>query len=158
MTPQAFRAGIIGGLLGGVVIWGYEACVWAGWQHLLPLSALPANAVGLTLGKAAQIDLGAAAYVLGTAIHFGFAVLWGLGFAQVWPHLRGRDWEASLAGLLLAPALWGIMHAGIALLGQQHPNYIDPAVVIGGMMSHIFYTVPMALCVRWLMNKGVRNA
>ena len=33
-------------------------------------------------------------------------------------------------------------------LGQKHPDYTDPAVVIGGMMSHIFYTVPMALCVR----------
>ena len=43
-------------------------------------------------------------------------------------------------------------------LGQKHPDYTDPAVVIGGMMSHIFYTVPMALCVRRLMHKGVRNA
>ena len=57
---MTLRAGLVGGLIGGAAIWGYEACVWAGWQHLLPLSAIPANAVGLTLGKAAQMRLGAA--------------------------------------------------------------------------------------------------
>ena len=151
---MTLRAGLVGGLIGGAAIWGYEACVWAGWQHLLPLSAIPANAVGLTLGKAAQMRLGAAAYVLGTAIHFGFAVLWGLGFAKAWPYLRSKGCEASLAALLLAPVLWGVMHAGIALLGQQHPDYADPAVVVGGVLSHIFYTVPMALGVRRMMDSG----
>lgn len=53
------RAGVIGGLVGGVVIWFYEAAVWVGAQHLLPLSAIPSNATGLVFGEAIQHQLGA---------------------------------------------------------------------------------------------------
>lgn len=138
--------GAVGGLLGGVVIWLYEAVVWAGIQHLMPLGAIPANAVGLSLGPAWQALPGAA--VLGTAIHFGFAMVWGAGFALAWPGLRRMGVEATFAALLLAPVLWVVMHAAIMLAGHRHPDYADPAVVIGGVFSHLFYTVPMALWVR----------
>ena len=33
----AVRAGLIGGLVGGVSIWIYEAIVWVGVQRLMPL-------------------------------------------------------------------------------------------------------------------------
>ena len=138
--------GAAGGLLGGAVIWIYEAVVWAGIQHLMPLAAIPANAVGLSLGPAWQALPGAA--VLGTAIHFGFAMAWGAAFALVWPSLRRTGIEATLAALLLAPVLWVMMHAAIIFAGHHHPDYADPAVVIGGVFSHLFYTVPMALWVR----------
>jgi hypothetical protein len=36
----------------------------------------------------------------------------------------------------------------IALVSDSHPNYLDPVVVIGGFMSHIFFTVPLALYVK----------
>ena len=138
--------GAAGGLLGGAVIWIYEAVVWAGIQHLMPLAAIPANAVGLSLGPAWQAlpESG----VLGTAIHFGFAMAWGAAFALVWPSLRRTGIEATLAALLLAPVLWVVMHAAIIFAGHHHPDYADPAVVIGGVFSHLFYTVPMALWVR----------
>ena len=35
----AVRAGLIGGLAGGVIVWIYEAVVWVGWQHQMPFPA-----------------------------------------------------------------------------------------------------------------------
>lgn len=150
-TMGKLRIGAFGGLLGGVIIWIYEAVVWVGVQHLLPLAGIPRNATGLVFGRAIQEMLGAVAYVIGTGIHFGFAILWGILFAWIWPALQRRGWEASLAGLLLAPPLWIVMHVAIAIAGHDHPDYLDPVVVIGGFLSHIFFTVPMALYVKRAM-------
>jgi hypothetical protein len=74
-TRQIVRAGLIGGLVGGVTIWIYEAIVWVGAQHLMPLAGIPRNATGLVFGKAVQDSLGPLAYVVGTAIHFFFVRL-----------------------------------------------------------------------------------
>jgi len=144
----AVSAGVPGGLLGGVCIWIYEAVVWVGAQHLLPLAGIPANAVGLIFGKAVQSALGPLAMILGTGVHFTFAVLWGVGFALIWPALRRRRVEATFAALAWAVIAWVVMHAAISLVSSSHPNYLDPNVVIGGVMSHIVFTVPMALVVK----------
>jgi hypothetical protein len=40
------------------------------------------------------------------------------------------------------------MHAAIMVATNDHPNYFDPNVVIGGFMSHLFYAVPLALYVK----------
>jgi hypothetical protein len=143
-----FKTGLGAGLLGGVVIWLYEAVVWAGVQHLMPIGAITGNATGLVFGKAVQHALGIWANGLGIVIHFGFAAAWGVGFALAWPNLRRRGWEACLAGMILAPILWVLMHLAIALAGHEHPDYLDPQVVIGGIFSHLFYAVPMALWVK----------
>jgi hypothetical protein len=34
------------------------------------------------------------------------------------------------------------------IASANHPNYLDPNVIIGGFMSHFFYTVPLALVVK----------
>ena len=81
---NAIRVGAIGGLLGGGVIWVYELVVWIGIQHMMPLSGLPANAVGLVFGKPVQVAMGPLAMVLGTGIHFFFSAAWGVGFALIW--------------------------------------------------------------------------
>ena len=146
--PRTFRVGLAGGLLGGVVIWIYEAIVWLGWQGLMPLAGIPRNATGLVFGQSVQTELGPLAFVVGTAIHFIFAIAWGIAFAMLWPRLRDRDWEATLAAMLFAPILWIAMHVPIELLGHKRPDYFDPVVVIGGFMSHLFYTVPLALYVK----------
>jgi len=142
------RAGLLGGLLGGVIIWIYEAIVWVGVQHLMPLYGIPRNATGLVFGKGVQESLGGLAYVVGTSIHFFFALAWGVAFAFAWPYFRRRFYEATLVALLFAVILWIVMHIAIALVTNDHPNYLDPNVVIGGIMSHIFYTVPLALFVK----------
>jgi hypothetical protein len=145
---EKLRAGALGGLVGAVVIWIYEAIVWVGAQHLMPLAGIPRNATGLVFGKAVQESLGGGAYVVGTGIHFVFAIAWGAGFALMWPGLRRRGIEATLAALFYAVFAWIVMHVAIALAGDNHPNYLDPVVIVGGFMSHIFFTVPLALVVK----------
>lgn len=147
-------AGVRGGLLGGVTIWIYEAVVWVGVQHQMPLPGIPANAVGLVFGKPVQQSLGWMAYVVGTGIHFAFAIAWGVLFARLWPWFRQRGVEATLAALGYAVIAWIVMHVAIALVSDTHPDYLDPAVVIGGFMSHFFYTVPLALAVKRQMARA----
>jgi hypothetical protein len=147
-TSEAVRVGLIGGLIGGVVIWIYEAIVWVGIQHLLPIAGIPRNATGLVFGKGVQESLGAGAYVLGTGIHFFFALAWGALFALIWPSLHRRGFEAALAAMFYAATIWIVMHAAIMVATNDHPNYFDPNVVIGGFMSHFFYAVPLALYVK----------
>jgi hypothetical protein len=145
---QMVRAGLLGGLVGGVIIWIYEAIVWVGVQHLMPLAGIPRNATGLVFGKEVQESLGALAYVVGTAIHFFFALAWGVLFAFIWPYFRRRGYEATLVALFFAIVLWIVMHVAIAIASKNHPDYLDPFVIIGGFMSHFFYAVPLALIVK----------
>jgi hypothetical protein len=142
------RAGVIAGLVGGVIIWIYEALVWVGVQHTMPLIGIPRNAVGLVFGKAVQAGLGPLAYVVGTGIHFVFAAVWGVLFALIWPWFRKRGFEATLVALFYAVVAWVVMHLAIMVASTNHPDYGDPVVVIGGFMSHFFFTVPLALIVK----------
>ena len=145
---KTIRVGLLGGLIGGVIIWIYEAIVWVGIQHLMPLAGIPRNATGLVFGKDVQDMLGAVAYLVGTGIHFFFALAWGVAFAWVWPYFARRGYEASLVGMFFAVFLWIVMHIAIAVASSNHPNYLDPNVIIGGFMSHLFYAVPLALFVK----------
>jgi hypothetical protein len=147
-TKEIVRAGLLGGLVGGVTIWIYEAIVWVGAQHLMPLAGIPRNATGLVFGNAVQDQLGALAYIVGTGIHFFFCFAWGVLFAFAWPYFRRRGYEATLVALFFAAILWIVMHAAIAIASNDHPNYLDPSVIIGGFMSHFFYAVPLALIVK----------
>ena len=142
------RGGLIGGLVGGLIIWIYEAIVWVGVQHLMPMAGIPRNATGLVFGKEVQEQLGALAYVVGTGIHFFFCFAWGVAFALMWPVFARRGYEATLVALFFAVLLWIVMHVAIAIVGSNHPNYLDPNVIIGGFMSHFFYAVPLALIVK----------
>jgi hypothetical protein len=142
------KAGIAGGLLGGVVIWIYEALIWVGAQHLMPLAGIPRNATGLVFGRQVQESMGGLAYVVGTGIHFLFSIVWGIGFAVIWPWLRRRGVEATLAALFYAIVAWIVMHVAIMIASDNHPNYYDPVVIIGGFMSHFFFTIPLALVVK----------
>ncbi|HLZ03389.1 MAG TPA: hypothetical protein VKR55_14715 [Bradyrhizobium sp.] len=145
---ETIRAGLLGGLVGGVIIWIYEAIVWVGAQHLMPLAGIPRNATGLVFGKDVQDSLGAVAYLVGTGIHFFFVLVWGVAFASVWPYFARRGYEATLIAVLFAVILWIVMHVAIVLVSSNHPNYLDPNVIIGGFMSHLFYAVPLALIVK----------
>lgn len=148
VRARTLRAGLIGGLVGGVVVWIYEAVVWVGAQHQMPLSGIARNATGLVFGKDAQESLGWAAYLIGVGIHFFFSLAWGVLFSWVWPFFRDRGYEATLVALFYAVLAWIVMHAAIAVVSNNHPNYYDPVVVIGGFMSHFFFTVPLALIVK----------
>ena len=151
---QTVGAGVAGGLTGAVTIWVYEALVWVGVQHLMPMAGIPRNATGLVFGRGVQDSLGVGAYVVGTGIHFAFAIAWGVLFALIWPSLRRRGVEATLAALFYAVVAWIVMHVAIALASSSHPDYLDPNVVIGGFMSHLFFTVPLALVVKRRLASG----
>jgi hypothetical protein len=145
---RTILVGLLGGLVGGVTIWIYEAVVWVGALHLMPLAGIPRNATGLVFGKAVQDSLGPLAYVLGTGIHLVFALAWGALFAIIWPFFRRRGVEATLVALFYAVVAWIVMHVLIAIASSNHPDYLDPNVIIGGFVSHFFYTVPLALIVK----------
>ncbi len=55
--------------------------------------------------------------------------------------------------MAFAVVLWVVMHAAIALTGHQHPDYRNPDVVIGGVMSHLFFAVPLA----WVVRSSLSN-
>src|ERR1700687_1437521 len=137
-TKESVRAGLIGGLVGGVTIWIYEAIVWVGIQHLMPMAGIPRNATGLVFGKEVQESLGALAYVVGTGIHFFFCFAWGVLFAFAWPYFRRRGYEATLVALFYAVIIWIVMHAAIMVVSTNHPDYFDPMVVIGGFVWTFF--------------------
>jgi predicted anti-sigma-YlaC factor YlaD len=145
---RTVRAGLLGGLVGAGTIWVYEAVVWVGVQRLMPLAGIPRNAVGLVFGKGVQDGLGALSYPLGTAIHLAFALAWGVLFALIWPAFRRRGIEATLVALFYAVTAWIVMHVAIAVTSSSHPDYLDANVIIGGVLSHIFFTVPLALVVK----------
>jgi hypothetical protein len=148
----AIQIGVMGGLLGGVIIWIYEAVVWVGVQHLLPLGGIPRNATGLVFGSDVQASLGWLATPIGTVIHFFFAVAWGVLFAYIWPYFRRRGLEATFVALPYAMIAWIAMHIAIMVASDSHPNYYDPNVIIGGFMSHFFFAVPLALYVKRRMS------
>ncbi len=145
------RAGIIGGVTGALIIWIYEAVVWVGVQHLMPLAGIPRNATGLVFGKEVQDSLGIGAYIVGTGIHFVFSMAWGILFAAIWTYFRQRGYEATFVALFYAIFAWIVMHVAIMIASTNHPNYYDPAVIIGGFMSHFCFTVPLALIVKRLL-------
>jgi hypothetical protein len=147
-SRRVCEAGAVGGLVGGVAIWIYEAVVWVGAEGQMPLSGIPGNATGLVFGKAVQESLGVFSYVLGTAIHFAFCIVWGVLFAAIWPSFRKRGYEAALVALFFAAVVWIAMHVAIAIVSSNHPDYLDPNVIVGGLMSHIFFAVPLALIVK----------
>ena len=62
--------------------------------------------------------------------------------------LRKRGYEATLVALFYAVIAWIVMHVAITIASDNHPNYHDPVVIIGGVMSHLFFTVPLALVVK----------
>ena len=150
----AIRAGLVGGLAGGIIIWIYEAIVWVGIQQQMPMAGIPRNATGLVFGAEVQTSLGFLAYVVGTGIHFFFSLAWGVLFALLWPWFRQRGYEATFVALFYAVFAWIIMHAAIMVAGDNHPDYLDPVVVIGGFMSHLFFTVPLALIVKKRLAAG----
>jgi hypothetical protein len=57
----------------------------------------------------------------------------------------GREYELAANALAFSGHMRRSRSAGLA--SDNHPNYLDPVVVIGGFMSH-FFMVPLALGVK----------
>ncbi len=92
--------------------------------------------------------LGLGAFVLGVAIHFATALVWGVLFALIWPALARRV-EASLAGLFFGVFAWVVMHSALLAAFSPNPPAYTVLSVINGFMSHTWgFAVPLALTVK----------
>jgi uncharacterized membrane protein YagU involved in acid resistance len=150
---KAWRAGVIGGLVGALTSWIYELVVWVRLLHLTSVSGIAENTAVLSFGPAVR-SLAAGALVLGVAIHFLTAVIWGILFALIWPALRARSIEATLAALFYGIFAWVVMHNVVLALFSPAPPTYTVYSVINGLMAHTFaFSVPLALVIKRLMRR-----
>jgi hypothetical protein len=150
---KAWRAGVIGGLVGALTSWIYELVVWVHLLHLTSVSGIAENTAVLSFGPAVR-SLAAGALVLGVAIHFLTAVIWGILFALIWPALRARSIEATLAALFYGIFAWVVMHNVVLALFSPAPPTYTVYSVINGLMAHTFaFSVPLALVIKRLMRR-----
>ncbi len=145
------RAGIAGGLVGAVTSWLYELVVWVHFLHLTTVPGIAENTAVLSFGPGIR-TLGGAALALGVAIHFLTAVIWGALFAFIWPLLKARSIEATLAALCYGIFAWVVMHNVVLALFSPAPPHYTVYSVINGLMAHTFaFSVPMALVIKRLL-------
>ena len=150
-TGAQLRAGVVAGLVGALTSWLYELVVWVQLLHLTTVSGIAANTAVLSFGPGIR-SLGAGALALGVAIHFLTAVIWGSLFAFIWPALRARSIEATLAALFYGVFAWVIMHNVVLALFSPAPPTYTVYSVINGLMAHTFaFSVPMALIIKRLL-------
>ena len=152
MTVSAqLRAGVAGGLMGAVTSWIYELIVWVRLLHLTSAYGIAENTAVLSFGPGIR-SLGAGAFALGVCIHFLTAIVWGILFALIWPALRARSIEATLAALFYGIFAWIIMHNVVLALFSPAPPTYTVYSVINGLMAHTFaFSVPMALVIKRLL-------
>ena len=137
--------------MGAVASWIYELIVWVHLLHLTSVSGIAENTAVLSFGPGVR-SLGAGALALGIAIHFLTAVLWGILFALIWPALRARCIEATLAALFYGIFAWVVMHNVVLALFSPAPPSYTVYSVINGLMAHTFaFSVPLALVIKRLM-------
>lgn len=145
---RPLRAGILGGVVGAATSWLYELIVWVHYLHLTTVRGIAENTAVLSFGAGIR-SLGAGAVALGVGIHFLTAVLWGVLFAFIWPALRARGIEATLAALFYGVFAWVFMHNVLLALFSPAPPSYTPYSVINGLMAHTFaFSVPLALVIK----------
>jgi uncharacterized membrane protein YagU involved in acid resistance len=145
------RAGLIGGVVGAVTSWVYELIVWVRLLHLTSAYGIAENTAVLSFGPRIR-SLGAIAFALGVCIHFLTAVIWGILFALIWPALRARSIEATLAALFYGIFAWVFMHNVVLALFSPAPPTYTVYSVLNGLLAHTFaFSVPMALVIKRLL-------
>jgi hypothetical protein len=145
------QAGVLGGLVGALTSWLYELVVWVHLLHLTTVPGIAENTAVLSFGPGIR-TLGGGALVLGIAIHCLTAVIWGILFAWIWPALKARAIEATLAALFYGILAWVVMHNVVLALFSPAPPSYTVYSVINGLMAHTFaFSVPMALVIKRLL-------
>ena len=119
-TFAKLGAGIAAGLVGAVTSWIYELIVWVHYLRLTTVAGIAENTAVLSFGAGIR-HLGNGALALGVAIHFLTAVIWGILFAFIWPALRARSIEATLAALFYGVFAWVVMHNVVLALFSPAP-------------------------------------
>ena len=141
-------AGLMAGFVGGVTIWLYEIADQTFIRHVASPYRIAANTSVLAFGPKIN-DLGILAFVLGVAIHFAVALVWGVLFALIWPLLKACKVEATLAGLFYGVFAWVAMHNGLLAIFSPNPPAYTGFSILNGMISHTAgFAVPLALTVK----------
>jgi hypothetical protein len=149
-TPLAtLRLGALAGLAGGCTIWLYELVVWVHFLRIRTVEGLLENSAVLVFGPRAAAWPHPVTLAVSALVHFATAAAWGALFALLWPALRRRAVEATLAALFYGVFAWVVMHnVVLAALSPVPPSYTT-YVVLNGLVSHTFaFSVPVALLVK----------
>ena len=147
----AIGVGVVAGLLGGVTIWIYELVVWVHFLRLRSVLGLLENSALLAFGERASQWPHAVTLAVSGAVHFVTAAMWGIGFACIWPALRTRGIEATLAALFYGAGAWVVMHNLVLAYFSPAPPVYTTYSVLNGLVSHTFaFAVPVALLIKRL--------
>lgn len=149
---RALRAGAIAGFIGGVTIWLYEIVVWVHLLQIRTMQGLFENSAVLAFGPAASAWPEPLPLIASALVHFVTAIIWGVLFALLWPPLRARGIEATLAALFFGIFAWIVMHNVVLALFSPAPPTYTVYSVLNGFVSHTFaFSVPVALIVKRLL-------
>jgi hypothetical protein len=140
--------GLTAGLVGGITIWIYEIVDQTFIRKVASPWQIAINTSVLAFGPKMK-ELGVLAFVLGVAIHFAVALAWGVLFALIWPMLKARKVEATLAGLVYGVFAWVVMHNGLLNTFSPNPPPYTGFSILNGMVSHTAgFAIPLALTVK----------
>jgi hypothetical protein len=150
-TTERLRAGLISGLVAAISTWAYEFIVNVYVLKMSSIYMIAQHGALLVFGPRVQA-LGQWTLLIGMGVHFGTSCVWGMFFAMVWPWLRARGFEASLAGVLFGLLACLVM---VNILIHVSPMHVQPTLVLI-LLSVIFHTlpfgIPLALVVQALLN------
>jgi len=143
------RAGAVAGFVGGVTIWMYELLVWVHYLHIRTVRGLLENSAVLAFGPRVQKLASPLPLLISAAVHFITAMVWGMGFAYLWPTLRAWRVEATLAALFFGVFAWIVMHVLVLAWFSPAPPVYTVYSVLNGFVSHTFaFSVPVALIIK----------
>jgi hypothetical protein len=146
---RQLRAGAIAGFIGGITIWLYEIVVWVHLLHLRTMQGLFENSAVLAFGPAVAQWPEPLPLIVSALVHFVTAMIWGIVFALLWPWLRARGIEATLAALFFGICAWIVMHNVVLALFSPAPPTYTVYSVLNGFVSHTFaFSVPVALIIK----------
>lgn len=150
-TIDRLRAGLIAGLTAAATTWAYEFIVNVYVLKMSSIYTIAQHGALLVFGPRVQA-LGGWTLLIGMGVHFGTSCFWGILFAMIWPWLRARGFEASLAGVLFGLLACLVMDS---IVIHVSPMHVKPTLVLI-LLSVIFHTlpfgIPLALVVQALLN------
>jgi len=133
-----YRAGVIGGALGGLAMVAVALAygIWSGYGVWLPVNLIGATVVrdlqGASIETLSQFNL--AALIAGLVLHFTLAVGLGFVFALLLPTLPGPP---IIWSLTVGPLLWSI--ASLLALPIINPIMAQNVEVSSFFIAHLAY-------------------
>jgi len=142
-VPAVLRAGVVAGLLGGVLIDAYLLVTVVLIGHVATFEGFYQFVAAGAIGPAAYAD-GAGSALLGVAVHLFVSLSWGIGYAYLaatTPQLRTRPIVSGIAyGILVMLAMQLVE---VAANMYKIPG---PAAWFNTFFAHtLFFGLPVAL-------------